>query len=344
MSAAAPRWTSLDALRGLSIAAMILVNNPGRWGEAFQYAPLRHAEWHGCTFTDLVFPTFLFCAGCAIVPAMNRRLERGVPRGALVAGIGRRVLWLIALGILLAAFPLVSFAGEHWLDPLTGARWPGVLQRIGICYGIAAWLYLFVSIATQRAVLVGCLLVYWPLITLVPVPGFGAPDLGDPAGTLAGYVDRAVFGDHIWVPGAYDPEGLLSTVPALATCLLGVEAGRVLARPAPAAEQAGALLYRGVLLMALGAVWGWALPLNKALWTSSYAVLTAGIATCGLGLGVVSFAGGRLAWLLYPLRVYGTNALLVFVGSGLLGRIIGRLITVEVGGRSVSLLTAACKG
>ncbi len=327
------RWVGLDALRGASILAMILVNNPGRWGSEWQFAPLRHADWHGCTFTDLVFPTFLFCCGVAIVPALGGKLERGAARGVLVAGLLLRVAKLVLLGMFLSAFPLLTFAPDRDLfAPLLGVRFPGVLQRIGVCYGVAALLFLFTSARIQRRVLWACLLLYWPLVTLVPVPGFGAPDLADPMGTLQGYVDRAVFGDHIWVKGQYDPEGLLSTVPALATCLFGVEAGRWMQATPEAAARAAGLMRRGLLLMALGAVWGWLLPVNKYLWTSSYTVWTAGLATAGLGLCVHAFEVRRLDRLAQPLRVYGTNALLVFVGSGLLGRLLGSLLTVEIDG------------
>ncbi|MCK5945589.1 MAG: DUF1624 domain-containing protein [Planctomycetes bacterium] len=331
------RWLGLDALRGLSILAMILVNNPGRWGRDWQYAPLRHAGWHGCTFTDLVFPTFLFCAGVAIVPALSKKLEQGLPRGPVVRDLLLRVAKLILLGLLLSAFPLVTFAdGEPLFEPVLTVRFPGVLQRIGVCYGIAALLFLFTSVRTQRLVLWSCLLLYWPLITLVPVPGFGAPDLADPAGTLSGWVDRAVFGDHIYKEH-YDPEGLLSTIPAVATCLFGVAAGRWLRATAEPVERAAGLMRRGLLLMALGAVWSWLLPANKYLWTSSYAVWTGGIATAGLGLCVHLFEHRRMDRLAHPLRVYGTNALLVFVGSGLLGRTIASLIRFDAGGREVSL-------
>ena len=333
-----PRWVALDALRGASILAMILVNNPGRWGGEWQFAPLRHADWHGCTFTDLVFPTFLFCCGVAIVPALGGKLARGEQRGPVVRGILWRVAKLVLLGMFLSAFPLVTFAADRELfAPLLETRFPGVLQRIGVCYGAAALLFLFCSVRAQRAALWACLLLYWPMITLVPVPGFGAPNLGDPMSTLQGYLDCKVFGDHIWVKGEYDPEGILSTIPALGTCLFGVEAGRWMQATPDVAARAAGLMRRGLLLMALGAVWGWLLPVNKYLWTSSYAVWSAGLATAGLGLCVHAFEVRRLDRLARPLRVYGTNALLVFVGSGLVGRVIGSLVTVESGGEAVSL-------
>ncbi len=317
---------------------MILVNNPGRWGAQYQYAPLRHAEWHGCTFTDLVFPTFLFCAGVAIVPALGRQVAAGAPRGPLMQKIGRRVLMLVLLGMFLSAFPLVTFVeGRDLFDPLLRTRFPGVLQRIGVCYGVAAVLFLATTARTQRTLLAACLLGYWAIVTLVPVPGVGAPDLAGPMTTLQGWLDRLVFGDHIWVKGQYDPEGLLSTIPAVATCLLGVEAGRVLVSPRSGERKVLLLVGAGAVLMALGWVWSLALPLNKPLWTSSYAVWTGGIAMAALGVCQWAFDVRGWRRLAHPLQVYGQNALLVFVGSGLLGRITGSLWTVAVDGRDVAV-------
>jgi len=332
----AARWVGLDALRGLSIAAMILVNNPGDWGHV--YAPLQHARWHGCTPTDLVFPTFLFVAGVAIVPALQRARSQGHAPSMLLPRILRRVVALLLFGWLLSAFPLVTFAeAKPLFDPLLSLRVPGVLQRIGVCYGLAALLFLFTSPATQRRVLLGCLFGYWLLITMVPVPGVGMPNLDEPMGTLQGYVDRAVFGDHIYKVGQYDPEGLLSTIPALATALFGVMVGRVLYRTHDPNTKVATLLRLGALWMLGGVVWSWWLPLNKPLWTSSYAVWTAGIATTGLGLCVWAFEQRRWTRVARPLQVYGVNALLVFVGSGLLGRVVGRLLTVTVDGKEMSL-------
>ncbi len=332
------RWLGLDALRGLSIGLMILVNNPGEWGAKHQYEPLRHAEWHGCTPTDLVFPTFLFCAGVAIVPALQKKLAAGAPRLPLALGIGKRALWLVLLGLFVASFPLLTFEpGKDLLDRVWNVRFPGVLQRIGVCYAAAALLFLFTSARTQRWTLVGCLFGWWALATLVPVPGVGAPDLAGPMTTLQGWLDRAVFGDHIWQKGKYDPEGLLSTIPAVATALLGVHCGRVLLAAAGREQAAAALLRLGALWMLGGAVWGWFLPINKPLWTSSYALWTAGIAASGLGLCVWLFEVRGLLRLAHPLRVYGQNALLVFVGSAIVARTVSRLVTVTTDAGTVSL-------
>lgn len=338
--AAAPRWLGLDALRGLAMLLMILVNNPGEWGAKYQYAPLRHASWHGCTPTDLVFPTFLFCVGVAIVPALGKKLAAGLPRGQLLASIWKRVLWLVLLGLLLSAFPLVTFASDKpWYEPLARVRGPGVLQRLGVCYGLAATLFVLASERTQRAVLWGSLVVGAVLACWVPVPGSGWPDLDEPTRTLHGYLDRAVFGSHIWVKGQYDPEGLLSTIPALGTALLGVACGRVLQRTEAPDERVALLLRLGCLWMLLGALWGWFLPINKPLWTSSYALWTGGIAAAGLGLCVWAFEQRGCSVVARPLQIYGKNALLVFVGSGLLARVVGSLWRVDVGGTSLAVKT-----
>jgi predicted acyltransferase len=171
----------------------------------------------------------------------------------------------------------------------------------------------------------------------VPVPGVGAPNLDDPMATLQGYVDRAVFGDHIYKKGKYDPEGLLSTIPALATCLFGVEAGRILAGPFDGRAKVRRLLAGGLALLLAGYGWSFVLPLNKELWTSSYAVWTAGIAFVALAVAQWAFDVRGLRRLGHPLQVYGVNALLVFVGSGLVGRIVGSLWTVAVDGKQVAV-------
>ena len=326
------RWIGLDALRGLAIASMILVNNPG---DNHVYAPLEHAAWHGCTFTDLVFPTFLFVAGASIVPSLGGALARGRKPAELWPRVLRRAATLVLLGLFVQSFPLVTFAeGKRLFEPLLAVRFPGVLQRIGVCYGAAALLFLFTSERSQRRALLGCLLLYWPLLALCPTPDGGAPDLATHGDHLAGWLDRTVFGSHIYKAsrgGVYDPEGLLSTIPAVATALLGTIAGRVLARSgALATDRVKSLLLLGAGWTALGTVWGWLFPINKALWTSSYALFTAGIAATALGLCVYLFEERPYARFARPLVVYGRNALLVFVGSALLGRTLG-MITVGDG-------------
>ena len=291
----------LDAFRGLTIAAMVLVNNPGSWDAV--YAPLRHAPWHGLTPTDLVFPFFLFIVGLAIPFSLHGR----PPIGAL-GRVLRRTVVIFALGLVLNGFP-----GFDWAT----IRIPGVLQRIAVCYLVAAALYLATSWRTQSVVAAVLLLGYWGAMTLIAVAGHGAGDLS-PEGNLAAWVDRAVLGPHIWrVSRVYDPEGVLSTAPAVATVLFGVLAGQwVLSHRPPRTITLG-LLLAGALGLAIGAEWANWFPVNKALWTSSYAVLTAGIAL--LLFGACYWAVEVCGWRRWatPFVVLGVNALALYFLSSL---------------------------
>ncbi|MCH9650630.1 MAG: DUF5009 domain-containing protein [Deltaproteobacteria bacterium] len=317
---------------------MILVNNPGNWNTV--YAPLLHAEWHGWTPTDLVFPFFLFIVGVSIVLAFHWRLEpsgtassslggQGSGKGALVGKILRRGALLFALGLFLSGYPFGLFGPRSFERLLETWRIPGVLQRIAVCYVLASLLFLAFRERALRWWTLGLLFGYWVLLTLVPVPGIGVPNLDSKGDHLAGWLDRVVFGNHLWISAkVYDPEGILSTLPALATTLFGVFAGLVLITKLDATEKAARLFLRGFLLTIAGTIWSWFLPLNKALWTSSYAVFTAGLATSGLALcfWVCDLRGHRR--LARPLVIYGVNALTVFVGSGVLAK---TLIYLKVG-------------
>src|SRR2546427_7040293 len=280
------RLLSLAAFRGLTIAAMVLVNNPGTW--AAVYAPLTHAEWHGLTPTDLIFPFFLFIVGMAIPlsrPTAGRVLRR--------AGV------IFALGIVLNGLP-----GFDWAT----IRIPGILQRIAVCYLVAAVLFLTTGWRTQASVTAALLLLYWGALTLVPVPGYGRGDLG-PEGNLAAWLDRTVLGPHIWrVARVYDPEGILSTVPAIATTLLGVLTGWWVQTERPPRTIAAGLALAGAIGTTLGAVWGMWFPVNKALWTSSYAVLTAGLALLVFAACYAATEGSGWRRWAAPFVVLGVNA------------------------------------
>jgi predicted acyltransferase len=303
------RLLSLDVFRGLTVAAMVLVNNPGTWKAI--YPPLRHAEWHGWTFTDLIFPAFLFIVGAAIPFALAPRLARGErvwPR------IVRRAAAIFVLGLLLHAIP--SF-------DLATLRIPGVLQRIAVCYLVAAGLF---AVAGRRALAiigVAALLGYWAAMTLVPVPGFGPGDLGK-EGNLAAWLDRAVLGPaHLWKPGrVFDPEGILSSVPAVATTLGGVLAGLWLRAPRPPGALAAGLAGAGGAAAALGLLWGLWFPINKSLWTSSYALLTAGISAVALAACYWVIEIRRVRIWTQPFQALGVNALAVFFLSTLLARLL----------------------
>ena len=309
---------------------MILVNNPGDWGKTF--APLLHADWHGWTATDLVFPFFLFVMGVAIPLALSNRLERsGGATAEIHRQIFRRTLILLALGLLLNWVP---FFGVDW----SKVRIPGVLQRIAVVYFLASLAYLHLKMRGRAWLTVGLLSGYWLALMLVPVPGFGAGDLS-PQGNLAGYVDGVVLGPHAWVdaPGPGDPEGILSTFPALATALIGLLAGELLRSPRRSQEK-----LRGLLIAACACISGGLLmanwfPINKNLWTSSYVVFTAGIALALLG-GIYHLVDikGRDRWA-KPFLVFGMNSIAAFVGSGLLARVLLKTRWESADGSTVSL-------
>ncbi len=302
--------------RGLTVAAMVLVNNPGTWRHV--YAPLRHADWHGWTPTDLVFPFFLFIVGVAVPFALGPRLARGEPRDRVALLAVRRAAVIFALGLLLHALPFF---------PLSTLRIPGVLQRIAVCYLAAALAFVWTGWRGQAAIGAAALLGYWAALELVPVPGFGPGDLGK-EGNLAAWIDRTVLGPHIWRVGrVYDPEGILSTVPAIATALIGVLAGHWLRAARPAPRLLGGLAGAGAALVGLGLAWGTVLPINKPLWTSSYALFTAGAALLALAAcyWVIDVRGWR-AWT-PPFAALGVNALAVFFLSTLLARL---LVLVQV--------------
>jgi predicted acyltransferase len=308
------RILSIDVFRGLTVAGMVLVNNPGTWGAV--YAPLRHADWHGWTPTDLIFPFFLFIVGVAIPLALGRRLREDSGRGPIVLRILRRAAIIFALGLVLHA--VSNF------DAAT-IRLPGVLQRIAVCYLVAALVFVFTGWRTQAAVAGAALLAYWALLTLVPVPGFGAGDLGK-EGNLAAWLDRILLGPHIWRLGrVYDPEGILSTLPAIATTLFGVLTGHfVKAAPSIRAAVKG-LAWSGAAGIVIGLAWAQVFPINKALWTSSYAVFTAGAALLVLAacFWVIEIKGWT--WWTGPFVVFGVNALAVFFLSTLLAIILTRI-------------------
>ncbi|MEM0964325.1 MAG: heparan-alpha-glucosaminide N-acetyltransferase domain-containing protein, partial [Bacteroidota bacterium] len=316
------RLVSLDVFRGLTIMGMILVNNPGTWSAV--YPPLLHAEWHGWTPTDLVFPFFLFIVGVAIPLAFEKRLARGADRAGLVRKTVKRAAVLFALGLGLALFSRVwrLVAGEGF--DLSDLRIMGVLQRIALCYLVASILYLTTSARTLAVVGAALLLGYWAALELVPVPGVGAGQLDVPAETLPAYLDRLLLGpQHLWI-GAdkqWDPEGLLSTLPAIVTTLLGIVAGKMVGRKdTDRTEVAARMLVTGLVLTAVGSAWGWVLPINKPLWTSSYVVLTGGLAFSVLGACYWAADVRRWRGCTQPFVVYGVNALLVFVGSSLLAQ------------------------
>jgi predicted acyltransferase len=324
------RLLSLDVFRGLTIAAMVLVNNPGTW--AAVYRPLTHAEWHGWTPTDLVFPFFLFIVGVSIPLALAPRLARGVRARGLAARVVWRAAIIFALGLVLNGVAALRFVGD--LDTI---RVMGVLQRIALCYLVAALLFLGASARLQAALAAVLLIGYWALLTLVPVPGFGPGDLGR-EGSLAAWLDRLVLGRHIYRGGkVYDPEGLLSTLPAIATTLSGVLAGHWLTSTGSPPRRIAGLMGAGTVALVAGLAWGQWFPINKALWTSSYALFTAGAAALGLAACVLIVDAGGLRRWTTPFVVFGTNALALFFLSTLCALLLISTPVAEAGGATTTL-------
>jgi predicted acyltransferase len=346
------RLVALDVFRGLTIASMLLVNNPGSWSAI--YPPLEHAPWHGWTPTDLIFPFFLFIVGITTHLSLGTRAAQGVETGVLVRRIIKRGLLIVLVGLLLNWFPffwwgkIAGNASPSFLDRvlyrMQHLRFAGVLQRIGIAYICAALLTLRTSRRTQIITVVAILLGYWMIMTLIPVPGtggmLGAFLLDVPDKTLAAWSDRLILGpNHIWSSSkTWDPEGPLSTLPAIATAMLGVFAGRWIAdKQRTLIERIVGLYGAGCLGMTLGSFWSWVFPINKNLWTSSYVVFTAGfacvvLATCLWILDVHQIRGWARPWV-----IYGVNPLVAFVGSGLMARIIDSLWKVNVDGKPTSV-------
>ncbi|WP_116091749.1 acyltransferase family protein [Sphingomonas crusticola] len=318
------RLIALDALRGLAVAGMILANSPGSW--SLRYAQLDHAPWNGFTATDMVFPTFLFSVGIAVGLSFPRPLA-DTDKARSWSRLARRTLALIALGLALNLLAGLSLA--H-------LRIPGILQRIGLCYAIGAGLVLLtarrrpdglaaVNLPVVLGVIGALLIGYWALLTFVPVPGFGAGHL-DPEGNLAAFIDRGLFTiPHLWPYGTdaagkvvYDPEGLLSTLPATVNLLIGILAGCAWKR-ASHSRTAFGLAGAGLLLIVAGLLIDPAFPINKRIWTSSFALLSSGVSMVLFALLSLAFQSKAARAAAYPLRVLGGNATLAFVLSVLLG-------------------------
>jgi len=303
------RYESIDVLRGIAVAAMVVINNPGSWTDG--YPLLVHSEWNGCTLADLVFPLFLFVVGISITLSVGVRTDRGEPATTIAAGIVRRAALLFALGLLLNGFP-------HF--DLAALRIPGVLQRIALCYLLAGLLVLKATANGQGVAAVSLLAAHWMLMALVPVPGYGA-GVFEEQGNLAGYLDDLVLRGHLYHDG-FDPEGMLSTMPAVATTLFGVLAGRWMTSPRSPSARTRGLVAAGCLGLVVGTVMDAWFPINKQLWTSSFAVFTAGTAavSCGLCYWLIEVKGWR-RWAA-PFFTLGRNALAVYASSSLVASLL----------------------
>jgi len=324
-----PRLLSLDVFRGITVAAMTLVNNPGSW--AHIYPPLEHSEWNGCTPTDLVFPFFLFIVGVSIVYSMESRKQDATQHKKLLWNVIRRGVTLFVLGLILNLFPTFQFQT---------VRIPGVLQRIAVVYLITGVLYLYQNKKTLLIIFWVILVGYFLIMTLIPVPGVGYANL-NPETNLGAWIDRAVLTEaHLWKSSkTWDPEGILTDIPAVATCIFGVLIGTFLRRKDQNDAQKVSWLFSvGVLATVAGLIVDLFFPINKALWTSSFVLYAGGLATIGLTLlyWLTDVQGYRSFTKFFV--VFGVNPITVFFLSGIIPRIMSRII-VTLHGKPVDSKT-----
>ena len=333
------RLESLDVFRGLTVAGMLLVNDPGRRDAV--YAPLSHAAWHGWTPTDLVFPFFIFIVGISTHLSLSARRARGAAPQVLRRQILRRAALIFLIGVGLHWFPFYTYgpmpeAADAGLtarigDSLLHLRLPGVLQRIALCYLAGGVLTLCAGWRTQVAVLGAVLLGYWAMLMSVPVPDTGATGLAaiaEPSATLGAWIDRRLFdwgpwGAHLWrYSVTWDPEGALSTLPAIGTVILGLLAGRWIGQDRPLGQRIRLLFAAGVAGILLGLAWGLALPINKNLWTSSYVLFAGGAGAALLALLMLAIeVKGWRRWA-EPFLVFGVNPILAYALSEATGTVI----------------------
>jgi predicted acyltransferase len=306
------RLLCLDVYRGLMVAAMIVVDNPGSDDHA--YWPIMHAKWNGWTPADLIFPSFLVLVGISIVYSFSSRLERGESRKQILFHAFKRALMLIAVGLLVNASPFIGLDLHTW-------RFEGVTQRIGLCYFFAAILELWAGRRGQILGLAACLAGYWALLRFVPVPGAGVPGRDipfmDQVQNLPAWLDRKLFMGHLY-DGTRDPEGLLHTLPAIGTTLIGLLTGHWLKSQKSAAKLLGAMILAGVLGMVSGLLWNRWFPINKNLWTSSFVLFSGGFALLFLSLlyWMTEVKRWRGVWSM-PILVFGMNAIAGFVADSL---------------------------
>jgi predicted acyltransferase len=295
---------------------MILVNNQG---SDTPYWPLSHAKWNGWTPTDLVFPFFLFITGVSLVYSFSSRLARGQSRGELIKHVVRRAVILILLGIFINGFP--NRYNPHTL------RFEGVLQRIGVCYLAASIIYFWTKPRGRAAVIFACLVGYWVLMRFVPVPGFGTPTheipLLDPDRNLTAWLDRLLFSGHLY-EGTRDPEGVLSTIPAIASVLFGVFTGEWLRSARAGGKKVLGMLACGAAVFLLAETWNIWFPINKKLWTSSFVLLTTGLALIVFGLCYWLLDVRKARWIpTKPATIFGMNAIAAYVFSEVFALLLG---------------------
>jgi predicted acyltransferase len=306
------RLVCLDIFRGLAVAGMVLVDNPG--SDEGAYWPIKHAAWNGWTPADFIFPSFLFLVGVSMVFSFSARLRRRESRHQILFHVFKRSLILIAVGLLVNASPIVGLDLHTW-------RFEGVTQRIALCYFVAAILVLWSNRRGQWIALGACLVGYWTIMRFVPVPGFGIPGRDipfmDPDRNIVAWLDRKLFMGRLY-NGTRDPEGIVSTIPAIGTTLMGVLTGQWLHSESSPSTKAVRMLLFGILGLLAGLVWNRWFPINKNLWTSSFVLFTGGFALVFLAFlyWVLELKQWRGAWTT-PILVFGMNAIVGFVADAL---------------------------
>ena len=331
------RLTSLDVFRGATIAGMMLVNNPGDWSKI--YPPFEHAPWNGWTYTDTIFPFFLWIVGVAMTFSFAKRVERGDDKGKLALHVVQRAVMIFLVGTLLNGFPFGLAFGHHF--SFSTMRIPGVLQRIAVCYLFAGLIFLYTNMKQQLTVTALLLAFYWFAMKFIPVPGFG-PGILTPMGNLCWYIDSNLLAGHTWsgapVPG-FDPEGIFSTIPAIATTLFGILTGHLLRSERSAEEKTVRMFVYGSLLLFAGTIMDYWLPINKNMWTSSYSVFMAGMAMVVLGVcyWFIDVKGIR-RWT-KAFEIYGLNAITMFVLAGIFGRLFSIIKFAGSDGNQISFKT-----
>lgn len=332
------RLISLDVFRGITIAAMILVNFPGSWGNSFPQ--LEHAEWIGLTFADFIFPFFIFIVGVSVVLSFSRQIESGKTTPQIAQKSLVRAAKIFAVGFALKFLPTFDFSRIEL---------PGVLQRIGLVFLACAILYLFTGWKTQLGIAAGILILYWLLLTFVPVPEMGTGVL-EPGKNLANWLDGVIIPHSLLNKKGYDSEGFLSTFPAIASGIGGLLAGRILKSGKEVRQNVTILTITGILLVVAGTFWGMTFPVIKKIWTSSFALITSGWAFITFAFLIWLIDQKKVTWGIKPWIVFGSNAIAIyvladvietmFIKSGLRDGTFIRLVNFGVNASAASLIWA----
>lgn len=328
------RLLSLDAFRGFTVAAMLMVNNPGDWGAI--YPPVEHADWNGCTFADLIFPFFLFISGVSITYALGSKKEHREEHAQLIGKILKRSAILFGLGILLAFIPYIF---QDTVKALQTFRIPGILQRIALVYFACALLFLKTSWKQQLGIFITLLVGYWAIMTLVPVPEHGAPNL-EKETNIGAWLDRLLLTEnHLWIYSkTWDPEGILGTLPSIATGISGLLTGTMLRNQSiPIGKRILYILVAGFAMLLVGKVYEPTFPINKSLWTSTFVLYTSGFAVMVFAAfyWIIDMKGFK-SWSI-PLLAYGTNAITAFFTSMLAAKILNVVRVTKTDGTDTNL-------